>query len=105
MAVLMTKEEWMQTHFTDHFHDKVNKQALLELSLGINTIIRPDDPLNHGFEILIPCKRAPLALQSAAPHHESKIASVSTSNVGLFSTPSHDKAQQPEETHTPTKKR
>lgn len=108
MAVFtpITKDEWMQNHFSEHFHDKVNKQALLELTLGINTIVRPDDPMQHGLNILNACKRAPVVVQTAAISHEQKISNISSpGQAGLFSNPSQEKNSQSKDIHTPTKKR
>lgn len=109
MAVFtpMTKDEWMQNHFSEHFHDKVNKQALLELTLGINTIFKPDNPLEYGFKMLAPCERAPVMANSPAVSHGQKVASApSPHNAGFFSAPNQEKlSQTQQETHTPTKKR
>lgn len=99
----MTKEIWMQKHFDEHFHDKVNKQALLELTLGINTILKSQDPpLVHALKQLLPCQRVAIT-QVHSPSAEQKFSATSrVSNIGYFGKENQEKPSQPENSHTPT---
>lgn len=59
----MMKEQWMQEHFGEFFHDLVDKKALLDSSLGVRAMIRPENPLEHGLNELSACRRMDVAVE------------------------------------------
>lgn len=102
--MMMTKEIWMQNHFQEHFHDKVNKQALLELTLGINTLVKPENPLAHAFQELMPCHRVAIAPINPVNSQQKFSATSRVSDMGVFAKENQEKPSQPQDTYTPTKK-
>lgn len=94
----------VRDRFEEYFHDKVNRQALLELTLGINTIVKPQDPLAHARKELQACQRIAVTQTPSANLQQQFASMPRTSSIGIFGIENQEKTSQPEDTPTPKKR-